>query len=113
MRNLAPIHKSTFTAVVHAVDGVRFIACAPSPEGLVSQIADYIAERCEFVLWPRIAAQVRGLIEVANHTAAIALYFDHVGERWDEERLELNGLSLAPRPPQLCLTVPLNGRAGA
>jgi len=94
MKNPAPTYNSTFTAVVHAVDGVRFVASAASPEHLVAQIAGYVAERCEFVLWPRIAAEVRGLIETANHSAAIALYFDHVGERWDEERLELDGLSL-------------------
>jgi hypothetical protein len=73
---------------------VRFVACAPSPEGLVAQIAGYVAERYEFMLWPRIAAQVRALIDAANPTAAIALYFAHVGERWDEERLELDGVSL-------------------
>jgi hypothetical protein len=94
MNNSAPSNNSSFTAVVHAVDGVRFVATAPSPEHLVSQIAGYVAERCEFVLWPRIAAEVRGLIETANHSAAIALYFDHVGERWDDEHLDLGGLSL-------------------
>jgi hypothetical protein len=93
MKNSAPIYNSSFTAVVHAIDGVRFVASAPSPEGLAAQIVGYVAERCEFVLWPRIAAQVRALIDAANHSAAIALYFAHVGERWDEERLELDGLS--------------------
>src|SRR5262245_13712785 len=94
MKNSAPTCNSGFTAVVHAVDGVRFVATAASPEHLVAQIVGYVAERCEFVLWPRIAAQVRSLIDTAHHSAAIALYFDHVGDRWDEERLELDGLVL-------------------
>jgi hypothetical protein len=41
---------------------------------------------------------VRALIDDDKPYAAIALYFDNVGQRWDEERLELGGLSFgAPR----------------
>src|SRR5262245_44301839 len=94
MMSFAAVHYWNFTAVVYGPDGVRFVACARRSDQLVAQIARYIAGRCDFVLWPEIAEQVRALIEAANPYAAIALYFAHVGERWDEERLELDGLSL-------------------
>jgi hypothetical protein len=73
------------------MDGVRFIASAERPENLVAQIARYIRERCDDVLWPPVASEVHKLLDDDKPYAAIALYFDHVGERWDEERLELGG----------------------
>jgi hypothetical protein len=49
-------------------------------------------------LWPPVAANVRALVTDDRPYAAIALYFAHVGERWDEERLELGGLALGESP---------------
>ena len=88
--------EARFTAVIHAADGVRFIAAAHHPAVLASRIVDYIRERCEYVLWPAAAREVRALIESNRPYAAIALYFENVGQRWDEERLELGGLAFAP-----------------
>jgi hypothetical protein len=99
MKTSTPIHQPTFTAIVHAADGVRFVASARCPDHLTAQIVDYIRERCDDVLWPSIARDVRALIDLDKPYAAIALYFAHVGERWDEEHLELGGLSLGE--PQL------------
>ncbi len=78
------------TAVVHAADGVRFVASAPSSAALANEVAGYVASRCDDSLWPSVAAQVREFIEDGNPDAAIATYFANVGQRWDHERLELD-----------------------
>ena len=85
-----------FVAVVHAADGVRFVVHASTPDGLTTQLADYVRERCDDVLWPPIAKEVRALLADAQPRAAIDAYFDHVGSRWDLERLEL----IEPPPPK-------------
>jgi hypothetical protein len=85
-----------FTAVVHAADGVRFVMTAHSPSLLIARVVEYIDGRCDDVLWPPIAKEVHALIAADRLYAAIATYFAHVGERWDEERLELGGLRLGP-----------------
>lgn len=82
------------TAVVHAADGVRFVGSARCPEHLSAQIVAYIESRCDEVLWPTVARRVRDLIVDRQLYAAIALYFAQVGARWDEERLEVDGLAL-------------------
>jgi len=76
------------TAVVRAADGVRFIATAADEDGVSSQLIDYIASRCDDVLWPASACEVRRLIAEHRHAEAIAAYFSNVGRRWDEEWLE-------------------------
>jgi hypothetical protein len=40
------------TAVVHAEDGIRFVATADRPAELVAQLVGYIRARCEYTLWP-------------------------------------------------------------
>ena len=77
------------TAVVRAADGVRFIATAADDEGVSSQVIEYIASRCDHVLWPAPAREVRRLIAEDRHSEAIATYFSNVGRRWDEEWLEI------------------------
>jgi hypothetical protein len=81
------------TAVVRAADGVRFIATATDDDGVFSSVIDYIANRCDDVLWPAPAREVRRLIAEHRHSEAIATYFANVGRRWDEEWLEIR----APR----------------
>jgi len=76
------------TAVVRAADGVRFIAAAADGDGVSSQLIAYIASRCDDVLWPAPAREVRCLIAERRHSEAIAAYFANVGRRWDEEWLE-------------------------
>jgi hypothetical protein len=88
-----------FTAVVHAADGIRFVGSARCPEHLTAQICEYIGSRCDEVLWPTVGRQVRDLIRDRQPYAAIALYFAAVGDRWDDERLELDGLSFADATP--------------
>jgi hypothetical protein len=88
-----PATQSTFTATVHASDGVLFVATSDSPRALAAQVASYVRGRCDDVLWPADAAEVRSLIDNDELEAAIATYFANVGERWDAERLELGGLA--------------------
>jgi len=83
-----------FTATVLAADGARFAASASSAAALEERVASYIQERCDDVLWPADAADVHSLIDSGRFDAAIAAYFANVGQRWDAEWLELNGLSL-------------------
>ena len=78
------------TAVVRAADGVRFAASAPDEEGLAPPLIEYITSRCDDVLWPAVAREVRHLIETHRHSDAIAAYFSNVGFRWDEEWLEVD-----------------------
>jgi hypothetical protein len=82
------LDQSLHTAVVRAADGVRFIATAADDDGVSSQLIDYIASRCDHVLWPVAAREVRRLIAEHHHAEAIARYFANVGRRWDEEWLE-------------------------
>jgi hypothetical protein len=77
-----------FTAVVHADDGVRFVASAATADALAAELAAYVSERCDDVLWPAVAQRVRSLLDRSDFEAAVAIYFENVGDRWDTERLE-------------------------
>jgi len=90
---------AVYTAVIHAVDGVRFTAAATNAVSLAWQVVEYIEGRCDDTLWPAMAAEVRGLIAAKQAYAAIAAYFLHVGARWDQEFLELGG----PAVDSLCV----------
>jgi hypothetical protein len=92
----APTPKAQYTAVIHAADGVRFIATARRPDELAARVVNYILGRCDHTLWPSDARCVRQLIDERTPFAAIALYFSKIGGRWDVERLELGGLSFGP-----------------
>ena len=81
---------ATRTAVVRAADGVRFTATASCNEPVTRQLIEYIASRCDDVLWPAVAREVRQLIATHRDSDAIAAYFSNVGFRWDEEWLEIN-----------------------
>lgn len=96
MKASESVQNANFTAIVHSADGVLFVATAECPQRLAAQVVTYIRGRCGDVLWPSDAQQVREFIVQDKPYAAIALYFAKVGERWDEERLELGGLSFGP-----------------
>jgi hypothetical protein len=78
------------TAVVQASDGIRFVAAAQSADHVAEGLIEYIRRRCDDVLWPRAAARVWALIEAGELYSAIGEYFEHVGSRWDEERLQIH-----------------------
>lgn len=77
------------TAIVHAADGIRFVATAARPDALFAQLAAYVRGRCEDVLWADASRQVRTLLDDGDVRAAVALYFARTGERWDQEQLDL------------------------
>jgi hypothetical protein len=77
------------TAIVHTPDGVRFVATGASREAVAARVAGYVRERCDDVLWADAASEERTMLALGNLDAAITAYFGRVGERWDDERLEL------------------------
>jgi hypothetical protein len=77
------------TAIVHFAGGVSFVASAACPDALTRQLAHYVLGRCDDVLWPEAARDVRALLDEGSLTEAITLYFEHTGSRWERERLEL------------------------
>ena len=93
MAALAFERQTPLTAIVHAADGIRFVASANCPADVANQVGGYIRARCDFALWPSVAAEVKALLDDDHPYAAIALYFDRVGERWDDERLDIGGIS--------------------
>ena len=74
-------------AVVQASDGVRLVAGGQSADEVADLLVGYIRRGCDDVLWPRAAARVRAFIDAGDSYAAIEEYFEHVGARWDDERL--------------------------
>lgn len=76
-------------AVVHSLDGVRFVTTGRSRETIVRHLAGYVAERCDDLLPEDAGGRVRAMLAAGELGAAIAVYFARVGERWDNERLEL------------------------
>jgi len=93
MTRAETVHSTTVAAVVQAADGVRFVVAGRWADEVVPALIGYIEQRCDDVLWPRAASDVRMLIEARQPHAAIAAYFEHVGARWDEEYLELHVLA--------------------
>lgn len=76
-------------AIVHTSDGVRFVATGPSRQAVAARIASYVRERCDDVLYADAASEVRTMLALGNIDAAITAYFERVGERWEDEHLEL------------------------
>src|SRR5215207_2019963 len=74
-------------AVVHTVDAVRFVATSACKQELVQEMARYTCENAPDRLWPEDAAHVVGLAAAGALEAAIAHYFNTVGQRWDPEWL--------------------------
>lgn len=83
------VSSTTIAAVVHAADGPRFAAAGEWAADVAPALIGYVRERCGDTLWPADAEQVHALIASREAYAAIAVYFDRVGSRWDDERLDL------------------------
>jgi hypothetical protein len=77
------------TAIVHAADGIRFVATAACPDVLFAQLAAYVRGRCDDVLWADASRQIRTLLADGHLRAAITQYFAHSADRWDQEQLTL------------------------
>lgn len=86
-------------ATVHAADGVQFAAVADCREGLVHRVAQHVRRNFATQLWPADAERVRVHLDEGALEAAVTLYFERVGERWDEEWLvttSVPGVELVP-----------------
>ena len=86
------VEAAVLTARVHAADGVRFMTTTTT-EAVEADLADYIIGRCDDVLWPEAAREVRSLIADQRIHEAIGSYFANVGRRWDDEWLEVTPAS--------------------
>ncbi len=75
-------------AVVHSLDGVRFVTTGHRGDAVIANLAGYVGSRCDDVLSADAGTQVRTLLADGNVLHAIMVYFERVGERWDDERLE-------------------------
>jgi hypothetical protein len=73
------------TALVYALDGVRFVATAASRRALMRRVAHYVERHADDALWANDASRVRRLLEDGAHEEAIELYFALAGQRWDDE----------------------------
>jgi hypothetical protein len=82
-RALPAVH----TALVYALDGVRFVAAATSRRALILRVAEYVGRETNNRLWPADARQVETLLAGGAHEEAVELYFALVGKRWDDEWL--------------------------
>jgi len=74
-------------AVVHTVDSVRFVVTSTCRQELLQELSRYACENALDRLWPEDAAHVAALVAAGAPEAAIAHYFDTVGQRWDAEWL--------------------------
>jgi hypothetical protein len=73
------------TALVYALDGVRFVAAASSRRALMRRVAEYVQRQAGEMLWEGDARRVDQLLVGAAYEEAVELYFALVGKRWDEE----------------------------
>ena len=94
------IEPAMFAAVVHAADGVRFVAVGQWANEMAPALVEYVQQRCDDVLWPCAAERVHSLIDARQPYAAIAEYFKQVGSRWDEERLEIHIVAQSDAGPR-------------
>jgi len=77
------------TAIVYTPGDVRFVTTGMSRQAVAARLAEYVRQRSDDVLWPDAASEVHTMLALGNIDAAITVYFERVGERWDHERLEL------------------------
>lgn len=80
---------ASYTAIVRAADGVRLSISAESEEARRRALVEYIRERYEHTLWDDQAQVIARLLEAGREDDAITSYFAMVGQRWDEESVEL------------------------
>lgn len=88
-----------YAAVVHAADGVRFLAVRPTRAALTALLADYAGRSAPERLWADDAERVGWLLARGCLDAAVDEYFARVGERWDEECLYRGPTELMPARP--------------
>lgn len=112
-----PAASTLFVAVVHSLDGVRFVTAADSRRELVLRLAEYVRRWGDHVLHKEHARHLRSLLARREMEAAVELYFGLVGERWDDEWLVTTVVTMDGRREaaavvgEVALTEALRGRA--
>lgn len=79
--------RALYVALVHTPREVCFVTAASSNVALERRLAEYVREHARQQLWPDDAGRVEALLDAGDTGAAIWLYFDTTGARWDEETL--------------------------
>lgn len=88
------VGRRVHVAIVSAGRDVVAVLGDWSPEGLLSRLSGYVEEQARVKLWPESARLVRHLLSSGDQQAAVKLYFDESGERWDPEQLHQDVLEL-------------------
>jgi hypothetical protein len=79
--------RNVYVGIVHTADGVLYATVAESRAMLLERIVDHVCARAEDQLWPVHSRRLKQLLDAGEVESAVALYFERVGERWDEEWL--------------------------
>ena len=88
-----------FAAVVHTMDDVQLLTAGTSLEEVTGHVARYVGERAEHMLWPADAVEIHRRREEGRSSAAVELYFSHVGKRWDREYLRVERVGASGDDP--------------
>ncbi|HEX6535706.1 MAG TPA: hypothetical protein VF041_14005 [Gemmatimonadaceae bacterium] len=87
--------RTLHVAVVRAIDDIRLVAAASTRGALLAPLAVYVERCADAQLAPESAERVRRLLRAGHLDTAISLYFACVGDRWDEEWLDIREVDLA------------------
>ena len=93
--SVAPGEGRVYVGVVHAADGVRFVAAGASRAALGVRLAEYVQRQAFARLESHDAVSLHRLLERGETEAAIERYFASVAKRWDEEWLYTDVVELA------------------
>jgi hypothetical protein len=83
----------THVAIVLGPEGVRAVTAAGSIDRLMENLADYIRQNAELLLWPADAQAVLERLASGRCREAVDHYFLTVGDRWEREVLETFSLT--------------------
>jgi len=86
---------SLHVAVVHGRDEVHFIVAGRSRGALHGALAERLEEDVDLQLWQEDAARFRVLLRAGDAAGAVELYARRVGERWDQDRIRIEKVSVA------------------
>lgn len=85
--------------VVEAGGRIHHVVADSSRDGLLRQLAAYVAGWAPYQLWPADGVEIDVLLASERYADAVRLYFERVGERWDVERLSIHCVGRRDDPP--------------
>ena len=83
----------THVATVLGPEGVRAVSAADSMDQLMENLAVYVRQNAELLLWPDDAQAVHTHLASGRAREAVDHYFLTVGGRWEREVLETVSLT--------------------